>query len=47
MSAAVCGGSTNTISLIATENLATKSSKTLTLGERTFDSVIEACYWVI
>ena len=48
MSPAVCGGPSNTISLTATDQLATKIAPTLTLGgTRQFDTVIEACYWVI
>lgn len=43
MSSAICG----TTNLKATSDLQQFTVKNLTLGTRTFDTVIESCYWYI
>ena len=43
MSSQICG----TIDLKATDDLQVFSAANLTLGTRTFDTVIESCYWTI
>ena len=47
MSPSICGGANSNNNLTATETLKTQKSSSLTLGARAFDTVIEACYWVI
>jgi len=47
MSPSICGGANSNNNLTATETLKTQKSSYLTLGTRAFDTVIEACYWVI
>jgi hypothetical protein len=46
MTPQICGNS-STSYLTATDQLQVKRRANLTLGVRTFNSVIESCYWII